>query len=248
MFKVYKIVNIKNNKVYIGYTSKTLEERLKKHIHSINESDIKIRRAIKKHGKENFYIELIEEFETKQLALAAEIKYIKEFNSYISGYNSTLGGESPSFYGKSSWKPETKKKISDSVKRWYDTDEGKAFKQKQSILFKDLQPHKFVTPEQRKAASEKYKNWLLTEKGQLRLQESRDNMKKVQKIRHNGTFQLTAPNGQIYTTTDIISFCKEHNLSYNSFYYSLKLSKKKISNNSGKNKGWIINKWNEKPE
>ena len=34
---VYKITNILNNKVYIGITSRTIEERFKEHKYRINE-------------------------------------------------------------------------------------------------------------------------------------------------------------------------------------------------------------------
>lgn len=51
-----------------------------------------IKRAILKYGKENFSIEILEEC-PKELLNDREKHYIKLYNSYNSGYNSTLGGQ-----------------------------------------------------------------------------------------------------------------------------------------------------------
>ena len=51
-----------------------------------------IKRAILKYGKENFSIEILEEC-PKELLNDREKYYIKLYNSYNSGYNSTLGGQ-----------------------------------------------------------------------------------------------------------------------------------------------------------
>lgn len=62
MFKVYKITNLINNKIYIGQTSKKLEERLKKHFISSSEKRHKnndFKKDLKKFGLTNFKIELL---------------------------------------------------------------------------------------------------------------------------------------------------------------------------------------------
>ncbi len=66
--KIYKITNKVNGKIYVGQTIKTLEERFQKHCWGTTEKDkyhlnMAIKKAIKKYGKENFIIELIEEAE-----------------------------------------------------------------------------------------------------------------------------------------------------------------------------------------
>ena len=61
MIKVYKITNLLNEKIYVGVTSKSLEERWKNHVKKINSKNpTRLALAIKKNGIENFQIELIE--------------------------------------------------------------------------------------------------------------------------------------------------------------------------------------------
>lgn len=136
--------------------------------------------------------------------------------------------------------------MSESLKNWYNTAEGMALRKAASERFKILNPSKLVTPEQRKIAKEKYQKWLLTEDGLRRRKESSENMRKVQKLRYTGIYELIDPNGQTHITYNIINFCKEHSLSYHSFYFLLKNSKRKEPNKNGKNKGWIIVRWNVK--
>lgn len=95
--RIYKITNLINGKIYIGQTIQTIKERWYRHISnakslSSQERNMVIKRAIRKYGKENFTIELIEECEDKNLD-EREIYYIKYYDSYINGYNSTLGGK-----------------------------------------------------------------------------------------------------------------------------------------------------------
>ncbi len=95
MAYIYKIQNIINNKCYIGWTSKSVDFRWKEH-----KSDaIKIRdnrkfyNAIRKYGVDSWNVIILCEVETKEVALKKEIEYIKIFDSYSNGYNSTLGGD-----------------------------------------------------------------------------------------------------------------------------------------------------------
>lgn len=95
--KIYKITNKINGKIYIGQTTKTLEERFQKHCWGTTLKDIyhfnmAIKQAIKKYGKENFTIELIEQVEKDKLD-EREVYWISFYNSYQKGYNCTLGGQ-----------------------------------------------------------------------------------------------------------------------------------------------------------
>lgn len=101
MISIYKIINNVNGKVYIGKTSKSIKQRLKDHINSINTKSNKVRPlydAMIKYGIENFNIELIEKVENNDMANQRESYWINEYNSYIgfknsNGYNATLGGD-----------------------------------------------------------------------------------------------------------------------------------------------------------
>lgn len=92
MSNIYIIKNKINNKVYIGLTTRCIQIRFKEHLKLLksNENQI-IHKAIKKHGKENFYVELLEECD-KNILDEKEKFYIKKYNSIQNGYNVTLGG------------------------------------------------------------------------------------------------------------------------------------------------------------
>lgn len=95
--KIYKITNKVNGKIYVGQTVKTLEERFQKHCWGTTNKDkyhlnMAIKKAIRKYGKENFTIELIEEVETDKLD-EREVYWISFYDSYNKGYNCTLGGQ-----------------------------------------------------------------------------------------------------------------------------------------------------------
>ena len=97
---IYKITNKINQKIYIGQTAKTIEERFQEHIIDAKKQNIKNRplyKAFNKYGIENFSIELIEECANEILS-EREIYWIKYFNSYHNGYNATLGGDGKTLF------------------------------------------------------------------------------------------------------------------------------------------------------
>lgn len=93
---IYKITNIINNKIYVGKTTKTLEERYTLHLATKNRASEQHRylyRSMNKHGVENFIIEILEEVSEHDLDVR-ERYWIKELNSLNpKGYNMTEGGE-----------------------------------------------------------------------------------------------------------------------------------------------------------
>ena len=67
---IYVITNKINNKQYVGKTLNTIEKRFKQHLRDSNKITLEQRplyRAIKKYGKENFNISLLEECSFKDL-------------------------------------------------------------------------------------------------------------------------------------------------------------------------------------
>ena len=62
---IYKISNNINDKVYIGQTIRPIEDRFRRHISDAinNILDTHFARAIRKYGKENFHIEMIDSAE-----------------------------------------------------------------------------------------------------------------------------------------------------------------------------------------
>ncbi len=97
---IYKITNMVNNKIYIGQTVKTVEKRFIQHKNNSNKeyfSQIVLYKAFNKYGMENFKCEEIEEVPNDKLD-EREKYWIEYYDSYFSGYNSTLGGRTVSLY------------------------------------------------------------------------------------------------------------------------------------------------------
>lgn len=91
---IYIITNSINDKVYIGQTIQSLNNRWKEHCRkscSKNEANMHIKRAIFKYGEDKFSIKELEKCNIENLN-EREIYYINLYNSYINGYNSTKGG------------------------------------------------------------------------------------------------------------------------------------------------------------
>lgn len=94
---VYEIVNIVNQKRYIGITN-CIEERFKYHQQkyaSRKEFDKVLYRAIRKHGIDNFIFNVLFSGLTIEEAKEKEISLIQELNtlSHDNGYNVTKGGD-----------------------------------------------------------------------------------------------------------------------------------------------------------
>jgi len=92
MYKLYKITNKVNNKVYIGITSQTLEQRLSIHISHSKNPKYPIQHAINKYGPENFSIEMLSESENRTYISQLEEPTILQYDSRENGYNLAIGG------------------------------------------------------------------------------------------------------------------------------------------------------------
>ena len=98
MGKIYLIKNHITGKVYVGQTRYTLQHRFTQHLESAGKSNSILHKSIKKHGAENFTIELLEDVENDKLN-EREMYWIAKYNSVIpNGYNMTAGGGGVSGY------------------------------------------------------------------------------------------------------------------------------------------------------
>lgn len=97
---IYKITNKINQKIYIGKTLSSIEERFKEHQKESKKNRSEKRPlydAMNKYGIENFSIELVEEVPIENLS-DREIYWIDFYQSYHNGYNATCGGEGKQLY------------------------------------------------------------------------------------------------------------------------------------------------------
>ena len=88
---IYKITNLINGKIYIGQSVDPMR-RFSEHCRSCDYVSL-IHQAIKKYGKENFKLEIIDQGEDYN---KKEKYWIKYYNSLVPyGYNIAEGGEEP---------------------------------------------------------------------------------------------------------------------------------------------------------
>jgi group I intron endonuclease len=93
MMIVYKVINEENGKVYIGGTTKSLEERKKDHLKKSKKGkSYAFQNAIATYGADIFKWEQIDTALTTDDLAQKEKDYILEYNSKEQGYNSDSGG------------------------------------------------------------------------------------------------------------------------------------------------------------
>ena len=113
IYSIYRIVNQINGKVYIGFDSSWPKRKQSHRYHTKNRNQ-HIYRAFKKYGWNNFVWDVIYQSSDGEHCLnVMEPYFIKEYNSFHTGYNETHGGEGT--LGRQT-KIETKNKISNSLK------------------------------------------------------------------------------------------------------------------------------------
>ena len=97
---IYKITNSINNKIYIGKTSYSVEERFKQHIKDSKKKRCEKRplyNAMNKYGIDNFTVETIGEYPEEQLN-EKEQYWIGYYHTYEDGYNATKEGDGACLY------------------------------------------------------------------------------------------------------------------------------------------------------
>lgn len=90
---IYRAVNKVNDKVYIGATTKSLEERKKDHIQkALKGKGSTFQTAIAEYSVDNFTWDEIDTADNLNVLAEKEKKYIKLYDSNHTGYNSDEGG------------------------------------------------------------------------------------------------------------------------------------------------------------
>lgn len=98
---IYKIINDINDKVYVGETTRSLEDRFSEHCFD-KRSTSKIHKAIQELGWQHFKIVEIEKVPLSQI-FERETYWVQYYNSYKNGYNGTPDGQSIKFHEHTRW-------------------------------------------------------------------------------------------------------------------------------------------------
>ena len=111
---IYKITNNINGKIYIGQTTRSVEERWSNHCSASSKCHA-IKNAIDKYGKENFICSILTQCSDKNSLDYWEKYYINLYDSYLNGYNCSYnpGG----FFLGQNHSEDSRKKISSTMKR-----------------------------------------------------------------------------------------------------------------------------------
>ncbi len=240
---IYKCVNQKNEKIYIGKTKHSLEKRKKQHLYDMKSKRYKsiFHDALNKYGLKNFswYIEWHGDC-SKNWLNNLEKYYIYFFDSYKNGYNMTEGGE-----GGFCWSKERFKDLQELLKRNRENRDNTYLKGKNNWVNKiskeDLKIHMEkmlskrdntylhgknnpfckLSPEKRMEiilkGNAKRKLFRHTDESKLKMSKTliERGCSKGRKNPSAKVYKLISPSGEIFIVKDgLLNFCNELNLSF----------------------------------
>ena len=114
------LLRFPNDKLYIGATTKKIEERFNDHINASKNSNTKFHREIQKYGSHVIEGEILDHFNNLKEADFLEKEYIREYNTVSNGLNTSRGGQGVPGY---IFNEDDKETISKSQKRRFEKEE-----------------------------------------------------------------------------------------------------------------------------
>lgn len=90
---------LSNGKAYIGQTRRTVHKRMQQHLCNADRGvQTRLYHAIRKYGKVNFIVGIIEDNIPKNELNDKEMFYVACFDTYTNGYNATAGGDTAAVF------------------------------------------------------------------------------------------------------------------------------------------------------
>ena len=159
---IYKSTNNITGKIYIGQTTKSLEQRIKGHI---KESKIDSNRpfmlSINKYGEDNFTFETIDSANNLDELNDKEVYWINFYNSVSpNGYNVTGGGQGKKMMVTNELSERISKGLKNSEK-WQETKNSEEYIQKRKEYFIGWNKGKKFSQEHKEKIWEKNKDRIL---------------------------------------------------------------------------------------
>ena len=160
MFNIYKVTNLINGQVYIGFTKNPLSIRKYQHVYDAkksleNSTRPKFYNAINKYGADNFTWEIIyQSWDKRHCKDVMEDYFIDLYDSYKKGYNTVRGGsagnglprERNGMYGKNHT-DEVKRSLSEQAKARNSIGENNPMfgKKRSDVSERNKQPKRWIT-------------------------------------------------------------------------------------------------------
>lgn len=231
IYTIYQITNRVNGKKYVGFTSKTIEQRLKQHFSERNKSSYPLHRAIRKYGIENFSIEAICQSKDKHYTYNfLENYFIDKLGTKIHGYNIAPGGVGGDLLTNHPNIKEIGRKISLALKGKYGGDKHYKFGKKWDDEYK-RKMSLACTGRKESDHTKRLKSLALLGK-----KKSSAHIENLRKATCKYVYEIINPNGELEVHESISYYCKTNNLQrvslfrasrQNKFYKNHKIISKK---------------------
>lgn len=180
MYIVYRHLNTRNGKCYVGQTKNGLTKRWKSHIDAaLRGSELRFHQALRKHGIECWQSFILEENLSVDDANKSESKWIEFYQSADreKGYNSDKFGRN---HDRQWMDDEHKQKIAEATKEFWSSDKGQEKKERlvernrseeARKTSSETQKRRWSDPKQKEEMSKRHK-------GKIVSRESRDLIRK----------------------------------------------------------------------
>lgn len=172
---IYKAVNKKNGKIYIGKTVRNLKTRMSRHLHESkkDEKNTHFYNAIKKHGFESFEWSVVEKCINENHLNLAEQAYIELYKMQgFELYNMTKGGDGILGCSRTI---ATRKKISESTIGREAPNKGKPHSEETKNKIREKAKLRKASDETKNKMSEARKKYKVPESVCIKISESRKN-------------------------------------------------------------------------